>query len=172
MKIPEHLQRFDWYEPHQEYIARGCMGANRADLMYADLRYANLRYADLRDANLRYANLRYADLRDANLRDADLRDADLRDANLRDANLSGADLRDAEGVHLLTQTDHGYLVHATWRDGWRVVAGCRDFSMAEAREHWGAADYPIPSSGSRIVALLDWLEKQPVPEDDAARKPE
>ena len=109
--VPEYLRHFGWYEPHQKYIARGCMGTGRA-------------------------------------------------------NLSGANLREADGVHLLTQTDHGYLVHATWRDEWRILAGCRDFSIAEARKHWGAADYHIPSSGSRIVALLDWLEKQPVPEEE------
>ncbi|MHC4066970.1 MAG: hypothetical protein ACYSUI_21040, partial [Planctomycetota bacterium] len=59
----------------------------------------------------------------------------------------------------------GYMVYGTWRGEWRIIAGCRDFSIAEARSHWGSPEYHIPSSGSRIVVLLDWLEKQPTPEE-------
>jgi len=33
--------------------------------------------------------------------------------------------------------------------------------------HWGSPDYHTPSSGSRIVHMLDWLEKQPEPSKDA-----
>ena len=102
----------------------------------------------------------------ANLRWADRRWADLRWANLHEADLREADLCWVKGFHLLTQTDHGYLVYATWRGEWRVIAGCRDFSVAEARVHWGSPDYHLPSSGSRIAALLDWLEQQPAPEDE------
>jgi len=95
--------------------------------------------------------------------------ADLCGANLREANLSWADLCGAIGIHLLTQTNHGYQVRAQWRSGeWRIVAGCRDLSVSEAREHWGDPHYHTPSSGSRIVALLDWLEKQPAPTSEAA----
>lgn len=62
----------------------------------------------------------------------------------------------------LTTTDHGYVVTANWVNGeWRVVAGCRDFSFSEAREHWGSRDYHSPQSGSRILAVLDWLAAQP-----------
>ena len=147
--IPEHLQRFEWYEPHQNWLRN--KGGQRADLRRAYFRDADLSDADLSDA----------DLRRAYFRGADLSDADLSDADLRRAYLSGA-----VGFHLLTQTEHGYLVTATWRGGeWRIVAGCRDFSIAEARAHWGAADYPLPSSGSRILACLDWLAKQPTPEE-------
>ena len=49
------------------------------------------------------------------------------------------------------------------------MAGCRNFSIVEARAHWGAADYHRPQSGSRILALLDWLEKQPIPEKEPVR---
>ena len=65
----------------------------------------------------------------------------------------------------LSQTDHGYFVTANWHGGmWRIAAGCRDFTIAEARAHWGDPDYHTPQSGSRIVHMLDWLEKQPVPD--------
>jgi uncharacterized protein YjbI with pentapeptide repeats len=166
--IHEHLAKFDWYEAHQGWMrGEGGQRANltRANLRGANLRGANLRGANLTRANLTGANLTGADLTGANLTGADLTGADLRGADLTGADLTGANLRGAVGVALLTQTDHGYLVYASARDGaWRVIAGCRDFSIDAARKHWGAADYHTPSSGQRILACLDWLEKQPVPE--------
>lgn len=67
----------------------------------------------------------------------------------------------------LSQTDHGYSVTANWvGEEWRIVAGCRNFTIAEARAHWGSPDYHTPRSGSRIVHMLDWLEKQPEPSKD------
>ena len=107
------------------------------------------------------ADGQFAYLCDADLRYADLRYADLRDADLRGANLRGADLCGASGCILLTETDHGYHVVAGFREGeWRIWAGCRDFTIQEAREHWGAPDYHTPLSGRRVVACLDWLEKE------------
>jgi len=47
-----------------------------------------------------------------------------------------------------------------------VIASCRDFSITEAREHWGSPGYNDPVGGSRIVALMDWLERQPVPNEE------
>jgi uncharacterized protein YjbI with pentapeptide repeats len=135
----ELAAEYPWYAPHQAWLA--CQGGERAIL-----RGANLRGADLREANLSGANLR----------GADLRGADLREANLREANLSGA-----KGFYLLTQTDHGYLVYATQRGSkWQIIAGCRYFSLTEARAHWGSDQYHTPSSGRRILACLDWLEAE------------
>jgi len=77
------------------------------------------------------------------------------------AHLSGAHLSGAKGITLLTQTDHGYLAYAVEREGeWRIHAGCRDFTMAEARAHWSSPNYHTPSSGRRILAALDWLESE------------
>ncbi len=143
-------------------------GANLcgADLREANVRGANLCGADLREADLREADLRGADLREANLRGADLRWADLRGANLCEADLRGAQLTGAEGFRILTQTDHGYLVYATETEiGWRIRAGCRDFTPDEAIAHWSAPNYHSPGSGSRCVAVVRWfvetLEKDP-----------
>jgi len=36
-EIPDHLNKFSWYAKHQEWLARGCEGAGRADLRGADL---------------------------------------------------------------------------------------------------------------------------------------
>ena len=108
-----------------------------ADLYWADLSEADLREADLSEANLRGANLRGADLREANLYWADLSEANLRGANLSEANLYGADsisdriidggIRSDGYRFLLTRTDPG---------PWRIKAGCRNFTLDEAREHW------------------------------------
>ena len=138
-------------------------GANLrgADLHGANLHGAYLRGADLRGANLRGADLHGANLHGAYLRDADLRDADLRGADLHGANLHGAYLHGAAGVVHLTETDHGYIVLATWRDEQvRIIAGCRDFTIDEAKSHWGASDYHTPRSGRRVVAVLEWLERE------------
>ena len=110
---------------------------SEADLREADLSEANLRGANLRGADLREANLYWANLREANLRGADLSEANLRGANLSEANLYGADsisdriidggIRSDGYRFLLTRTDPG---------PWRIKAGCRNFTLDEAREHW------------------------------------
>lgn len=111
----------------------------------ADLSGANLRDADLRGTYLIKANLRQADLRGANLYGAhlygaDLSGADLRGANLRQANLRGADLMGAHGACCLGTDRRGYrFVGIHHDDGWRILAGCRWFTVAEAVAHWEAA---------------------------------
>ena len=91
---------------------------------------------DLRDADLRGAYLRDADLRGADLRGADLRGANLHGADLRGANLHGADLHGANLLSLGQRSD-GYEFYAQVRNGglW-IKAGCRYFSISEARKHW------------------------------------
>ena len=132
----------------------------------AYLRGADLRGAVLTGADLRGAVLTGADLGDADLRGANLRGANLRGADLRRADLRRADLRRAVGWVSLTYTDHGHLVGASWQGAeWRILAGCRYFSIKQAREHWGSPDYHSPSGGSRTIANLDWLETQPTPGD-------
>ena len=91
---------------------------------------ANLGGAYLGDANLRGANLG-----DANLRGAYLGGANLGGAYLGGANLGGANsnlfvdggLRSDGYRFMLTRNDPGE---------WRVVAGCRDFTVTEAKKHW------------------------------------
>ena len=119
--------------------------------------------ADLRYANLSGADLRHADLRGADLSDADLRGADLSDADLRHANLRYADLSGAKGYCALPVAEpRGYRWGAVVFNGaWRVQAGCRNYSVAEAREHWLSPDYAGPQSVKETVKFaLDWLETQ------------
>ena len=112
------------------------------NLREANLRGANLRGANLYGANLYGADLREADLYGADLRGADLRGTNLRGAYLRDANLLEANLREAEGVIDGGQDTRGYRVVGWMHDDQLMIkAGCRNFTLAEARAHWGGADY-------------------------------
>jgi uncharacterized protein YjbI with pentapeptide repeats len=86
---------------------------------------------DLRDADLRHASLRGASLRFADLRHADLRHADLEGADLRDADLCGA-----VGVRDAGCDGRGYRFILIEGDTPMVKAGCRWFTLDEARAHW------------------------------------
>ncbi|MEI6358463.1 MAG: pentapeptide repeat-containing protein [Verrucomicrobiota bacterium] len=112
--------------------------------------------ADLSGADLRGSDLSGADLRSAGLSGADLRGSDLSGADLRGSGLSGADLRGAVGYVCLGFDPRGYhfraVAHAA---GWRVTAGCRDFLLPDALNHWrGNPD---------ALARLAILDAHPLP---------
>ena len=122
---------------------------------------ANLYGADLRGANLSGANLSGADVRDANLYGANLSGADVRDTNLY-----GANLYNATGIIPLPVAEPRVYrwVAVAHSDGWRIAAGCRWFTVAEARAHWNSPEYIGPQSVRDTVGpALDWLERQPLP---------
>ena len=104
----------------------------------------------------------HADLTDANLTDANLAYADLARANLTRANLTDADLTHAVGVlHPPINDPRGYRCVAVWHsDGWRIAAGCRWHTVAEAREHWGADYDGDRSIGDTYLAAVEWVAKQ------------
>ena len=132
-----------------------------ASLVRARLVGARLDGASLVGASLDGARLVGASLDGASLVGASLDGARLVGARLDGASLVGARLDGAAGCVVLTDTHHGYRVVAGQVDGAvRIWAGCRSFSLAEARAHWGATDYHTPSSGRRILATLDWLETE------------
>ena len=99
----------------------------------------------------------------ANLSRVDLRGADLRGADLRGADLSWANLRGTKGIYLLpVQDPRGY----SWPHGilcsdgeWRIRAGCRFFTIPEARAHWGETYKGNRRIGDMYLAAVDWLEK-------------
>ena len=100
-------------------------------------------------------------LRRAYLSWADLRGADLSRAYLSGAYLSGADLRGAAGIILLPACDaRGYAFAHAIRcgDEWRIRAGCRDFSISEARAHWGPGYEGDREQGDIYLHAIDWLE--------------
>ena len=113
-------------------------------------------------ATLRHAPLTGADLTGADLTDADLRHAILTDAILTDAILTGADLRHANltgarGVVCAGTDPRGYRFtgHAT-TDGCRALAGCRWFTLAEAREHWR----DNPDALGRVEFIAAWAARE------------
>ena len=117
--------------------------------------------ADLSHADLRGAKLCGADLSHADLSHADLRCADLRDAKLCGAVLSGASTLNARGCVLLPACDmRGYSdPHAILcGEEWRVRVGCRDFSISEARAHWGIDYYGSREQADIYLYAVDWLE--------------
>ena len=76
-------------------------------------------------------------LRGANLYNANLRGANLYNANLRGANLRDADLRGALGCVCLGYDPRGYrFICVKHADGWRILAGCRWFTVSQAVKHW------------------------------------
>jgi hypothetical protein len=118
-----------------------------ADLTGADLTDADLAGAVLSGAVLTGADLSGADLSDAVLTGAVLTDADLTGADLTDADLTGAVLTGAtwrngvklrRGVIKECSRSDGYMFRLLdCADGMpRLTAGCRDFAMSEAWEHW------------------------------------
>ena len=92
---------------------------------------------------------------------ADLRGANLRGADLRGADLQGAYLRDAKGYVCLGTDQRGYHFYAVqWDDGWRISAGCRWFTLAEAKAHWEA------KGNNDALARLAILDAHPCPTPD------
>ena len=141
-------------------------GANlwRADLSGADLSGANLSGANLSDADLSGAALSDADLSGANLWRADLSRANLWRADLSRANLWRADLSRANvhgvevrGISRIACRADGYeFLLLDTETGWRVSAGCRFFTIEEARAHWTATRGGTPL-GHESLDILDFF---------------
>ena len=100
------------------------------------------------------ANLTGADLARANLTGADLRGADLARAYL-----TGADLTGADGALAIGPIDTWIMYAVRFPDGPRIKAGCRWFTVAEAREWWGkgGAAQDTVTHGPRMLAGVDAL---------------
>jgi uncharacterized protein YjbI with pentapeptide repeats len=78
-----------------------------------------------------------ADLSYANLSGANLSGADLSAATLSGADLLGVKLGGKGQVKLATRSDGFDFRLIDCADGeWRVMAGCRWFTLAKAWEHW------------------------------------
>lgn len=77
--------------------------------------------------------------------------AHLRGAHLRGAHLSGAIVPFAMpyGKYVLN--------YRADEDDIEFIAGCRRFSIDEAREHWGSADYPDAARGERMMETCEML---------------
>lgn len=118
-------------------------GANlsEANLRESDLSLANLRGAHLYRANLYKtylygADLSGADLSRAHLYAANLSDADLSETNLNGTSISGVNLSGAKGILTIGPVDSWIMYLVKHKSGHMIKAGCRWFTLAEARAHW------------------------------------
>ena len=132
-----------------------------ANLYGADLYGADLYGADLYGADLSGANLSGADLTGANLTGANLTGANLTRANLTRADLTGADLYGAKIAGLIARADRmdGYQFIALELEGggFKIVAGCRWFTLPEFRAHTDA-EYPGTDKHRETNDILDFIE--------------
>ena len=105
------------------------------------------------------ADLARAYLRGADLTGAYLTGANFRGAYLRGANLTGADLTGADGVLAIGPIDTWIMYAVRFPDGPRIKAGCRWFTVAEAREWWGKGGEAkdTETHGPRMLAGVDAL---------------
>lgn len=115
---------------------------------------ANLTGADLSKADLDGANLTRANLTGADLDGADLTRADLTRAELYRAELSGA-----KGIVHVGPIDRWDMYAVRWPDGPRIKAGCRWFTVDEAREWWekGGRSGNAPEHGPLMLAGVEAL---------------
>ena len=134
-------------------------GANlrEAKLSHADLRWADMREANLSRADLGWADFRGADMRGATLRGANLSDADLSGANLREADLSEADLRGWSVIDGGQRSDGHRFVGNIVNNVLMIAAGCRYFSIEDARAHWIYSRSGTPL-GDETMCILDHIE--------------
>ena len=128
-----------------------------ANLAGANLAGANLAGANLAGAYLAGANLAGANLAGANLARANLARANLADAYLADANLAGAYLADANLIDGGQRSDGYRFVGWVRGDALMIRAGCRNFTMPEARDHWQRTRGGTPL-GDETMAILDHIE--------------
>ena len=140
------------------YVAKHATSAREA-VKAAVKDGANLTRAHLYGADLTRAHLSGAHLTGADLTGAHLYGADLTGAHLSGAHFSGAHLSGATGIIRIGPID-GWEMYAVQRSGGpRIKAGCRWFTVGEARGWWGKGGGPgnTPEHGPRMLAGVEAL---------------
>jgi len=151
--------QFDTMRLCVEGAAQADADLSGANLAGADLWRADLSRADLSGANLSRATLSRANLWGANLSRADLSRANLSGATLWGANLAGATVDGVavRGIPRIACRADGYeFLLLDTEIGWRVSAGCRFFTIEEARAHWTATRGGTPL-GHESLDILDFF---------------
>ena len=99
-------------------------------------------------------SLARADFSGANCSEANFFGADLSRADFSLANFSGA-----KGILHVGPVDGWDMYAVRWDDGPRIKAGCRWFTVTEARAWWGKGGAPgnKPEHGPLMLAGLDAL---------------
>lgn len=140
-----------------------------ADFPGANFPGANFSGANFFGAHFSGADFSLADFSRANFYGANFSGADFYKANFSRANFSGADFSLAnfyganffgvEGILHVGPVDGWDMYAVRWDDGPRIKAGCRWFTVSEAREWWGKGGEPgnKPEHGPLMLAGLDAL---------------
>lgn len=120
-------------------MMQGCDFDN-ADFRYANLIDANLHGCNLKGANLDRAVLTGATMTSVDASGADFRMASMMNVNLRDALLAGIRVDGTDYFINAGMDNRGYYFNGVYhkQGGWMISAGCRWFSVAQAKDHWGA----------------------------------
>jgi uncharacterized protein YjbI with pentapeptide repeats len=125
----------------------------------SDFSGAGLSHSDLTDANLTGAKLIGAFLYSCHLNGANFTDADLTNADLQNSSLEEAIFDDCKGIVDAGIDPRGYRFIGVKTDadqtgGWMIKAGCRWFTVDEAKEHWGPGGRNNRDALARVVAII------------------
>ena len=110
-------------------------------------------------ANFYGANFYKADFYKANFSLANFSGADFSRANFSGASFYGANFFGVEGILHVGPVDGWDMYAVRWDDGPRIKAGCRWFTVTEARAWWGKGGESgnKPEHGPLMLAGLDAL---------------
>jgi hypothetical protein len=110
-------------------------------------------------ANFSGAHFSGADFSLANFSGANFSGANFSGANFSRANFYGANFSGAEGILHVGPVDGWDMYAVRWDDGPRIKAGCRWFTVSEARKWWGKGGAPgnKPEHGPLMLAGLEAL---------------
>ena len=154
-----------------DFSGANCSRANfsRANCSEANFSGANFSLANFSGADFSRADFSLADFSRANFSRANFSGADFYKANFYGANFYGADFSRAnfyganfylaEGILHVGPVDGWDMYAVRWDDGPRIKAGCRWFTVSEARKWWGKGGAPgnKPEHGPLMLAGLEAL---------------
>ena len=147
--------------PLAHFSGANFSGANffRANFSGASFYGANFSRANFSGANFSLANFYGANFFRADFSLANFSRANFYGADFSRANFYGANFYLAEGVLHVGPVDGWDMYAVRWDDGPRIKAGCRWFTVSEAREWWGKGGAPgnKPEHGPLMLAGLDAL---------------
>ena len=125
----------------------------------ADCSGAHFSGANFFGANFFGADFSLANFSRANFSRADFSLANFSRADFSGAHFSGANFFGVEGILHVGPVDGWDMYAVRWDDGPRIKAGCRWFTVSEAREWWGKGGAPgnKPEHGPLMLAGLDAL---------------
>ena len=147
--------------PGAHFPGANFSGANffGAHFSGANFSGANFFGANFSGANFSRANFSRADFSLANFYGADFSLANFYGADFSGASFYGANFFGAEGILHVGPVDGWDMYAVRWDDGPRIKAGCRWFTVTEAREWWGKGGAPgnKPEHGPLMLAGLEAL---------------